>query len=44
MALLNCPLGGWIFGVQRAKNKTPHHPLPPPPPPVTPNLKVREVS
>ena len=30
MALLKCPLGGWIFGVQRAKNETPHHPLPPP--------------
>ena len=29
MALLKCPLGGWIFGVQRAKNETPHHPLPP---------------
>ena len=32
MALLKCPLGAWIFGVQRAKNGTPHHPLPPPPP------------
>ena len=35
MALSKCPLEGWIFGAQRAKNETP---------PVTPKLKVREVS
>ena len=35
MALSKCPLEGWIFGAQRAKNKTPR---------VTPKLNVREVS
>ena len=36
MALLECPLEGWTFGVKRAKNEDP--------PPETPKLKVREVS
>ena len=35
MALLKCPLEGWFFCAQRAKNETP---------PETPKLKVREVS
>ena len=35
MTLSKCPLEGWIFGAQRAKNETP---------PVTPKLKLREVS
>jgi len=36
MALSKCPLEGWVFGAQRAKNEAP--------PPETPKLKVREVS
>jgi len=35
MALSKCPLEGWVFGAQRAKNETP---------PETPKPKVREVS
>ena len=36
MALSKCPLEGWTFGSQTAKNETP--------PPVAPKLKVREVN
>ena len=35
MALSKCPLEGWTFGSQTAKNETP---------PVAPKLKVREVN
>jgi len=35
MALSKCPLEGWVFGAQRAKNETS---------PETPKLNVREMS
>ena len=40
MALLKCPLEGWIFGAQKAITRLPI----PPPPPETPKLKFPEVS
>ena len=38
MALLKCPLEGWIFGAQKAITRLPA------PPPETPKLKFPEVS